>query len=189
MGTAPGPGDEIGGFRLIKLIGRGAFGSVFEAEEQHGLGRRVAVKVLAGELAGDERYRRRFVAETRALAVVERHPHVVPVYGAGEDGGVLYIAMRLVDSDLRAVLAERGTLPPQLVATIVGQVAAALDYAHSMGFVHRDVKPANVLVEQPGGRLHCYVTDFGIASAPEPADSTTGGFGGPEGRTRTWRPR
>ena len=105
MGAAPGPGDEIGGFRLVKLIGRGAFGSVFEAEEQQGLGRRVAVKVLAGELAGDERYRRRFVAETRALAVLERHPHVVPVYGAGEDRGVLYIAMLLVESDLRAVLA------------------------------------------------------------------------------------
>ena len=105
--------------------------------------------MLAGELAGDERYRRRFVAETRALAVLERHPHVVPVYGAGEDRGVLYIAMLLVESDLRAVLAESGTLPPQLVATVVGEVAAALDYAHSLGFVHRDVKPANVLFAQP----------------------------------------
>ena len=129
----------------------------------------------------DERYRRRFVAETRALAVLERHPHVVPVYAAGEDRGVLYIAMLLVESDLRAVLGESGTLAPQLVASVVGQVAAALDYAHSLGFVHRDVKPANVLVAQPGGRAHCYVSDFGIASAPEPADSTTGGLGGPRG--------
>ena len=181
MGAAPGPGDEIGGFRLVKLIGRGAFGSVFEAEELGGLGRRVAVKVLAGGLADDERYRRRFVAETRALAVLERHPHVVPLYGAGEDRGVLYIAMLLVESDLRAVLRESGRLPPQLVATVVGQVAEALDYAHSLGFVHRDVKPANVLFAQPGGRPHCYVTDFGIASAPEPAESTTGGLGGPRG--------
>ena len=182
MGAAPGPGDEIGGFRLVKLIGRGAFGSVFEAEEQQWPRPPRRGQGARGRACGDERYRRRFVAETRALAVLERHPHVVPVYGAGEDRGVLYIAMLLVESDLRAVLArERHS-----ATAACRDASSARSPRHSTTLTRSASSIATSSLRTCSSRSlvvapHCYVTDFGIASAPEPADSTTGGLGGPRG--------
>src|SRR4051794_26949590 len=135
------------------------------------LDRVVALKVIAPEHARDPKFRTRFVRESLATAGVD-HPNVIPVYDAGEDsGGQLYIAMRFVEGDdLGSLLHESGSLAPGLAAEIVAQAAAALDAAHLRGLVHRDVKPANVLITS-GDRPHVYLTDFGLAKWE---DSTSG---------------
>jgi serine/threonine-protein kinase len=124
------------------------------------LGRVVALKLLAGE----ETFRERFAAEALAAAAVD-HPHIIPVYDAGEAGGRQYIAMRfVVGEDLHAVLHREGGLPARRVARYVSPVADALDAAHEAGLVHRDVKPANILVDaRPGRPEHVYLSDFGVA--------------------------
>ena len=123
------------------------------------LDRIVALKVIAPALADDPDFRARFVAESKAAASIE-HPHVIPVYYAGEREGVLFIVMRYVDGpDLRALVRAEGTLDPERAAQIVAQVGGALDAAHAHGLVHRDVKPANVLL---GAEDHAYLTDFGL---------------------------
>jgi uncharacterized protein YegL len=139
--------------------------TVFRAVDE-GLGRRVAVKVLAPAFGSDASFRKRFMRESRAAAAVD-DPHIVPVYEAGESGGVLFIAMRYVPGrDVRTLLAERGPLPSAQVATIISQVASALDAAHASGLVHRDVKPANMLLDvHPGRPDHVYLSDFGLAKA------------------------
>ena len=123
------------------------------------LDRIVALKVIAPALADDPDFRARFVAESKAAASIE-HPHVIPVYYAGEREGVLFIVMRFVDGpDLRALVRAEGRLDPERAAQIVAQVGGALDAAHAHGLVHRDVKPANVLL---GVEDHAYLTDFGL---------------------------
>jgi serine/threonine protein kinase len=136
---------------------------VFRAHDE-GLGRTVALKVLAGNLAGDQAARERFTREARTVANVE-HPHIIPVYAAGQADGLLYIAMRFVDgADLHALIRRDGPLPPRRAAAFVSGMASALDAAHAVGVVHRDVKPANVLVDaRPGRPEHGYLTDFGVA--------------------------
>jgi len=136
---------------------------VYRARDER-LGRLVALKVLAPGLAADEEFRRRFIAESRSAAAVD-DPHIIPVYEAGEAGGVLFIAMRFVPGrDLRAVLAGEGPLDPKRVADFISPVASALDAAHRAGLVHRDVKPANILVdERPGRAPHVYLSDFGVS--------------------------
>jgi predicted Ser/Thr protein kinase len=159
----------IGGYRMEEVVGRGAMGVVYKAT-QLALTRPVAVKLISPEYATDRRFRERFKRESRLAASVE-HASVIPVYEAGEDDGLLFIAMRYVDGVDLGVLVERlGPLPPQRAAAIVAEVAGALDAAHDRGLVHRDVKPANILLtnDQPE---HAYLTDFGIAKITSTDDT------------------
>ena len=171
-----GPGSEFAGYRIESVLGRGGMGVVYLAEHL-GLGRKVALKVLAPDLAEDERFRERFVRESRLAASLE-HPNVVPIHEAGDVDGVLYIAMRYVEgTDLRALLHQDGALEPQRAAAIVGQVAGALDAAHERGLVHRDVKPANVLIAKAMGSTsseHAYLSDFGLTKRTSSDSGLTG---------------
>ena len=143
---------------MESLIGRGGMGVVYRATDLS-LERPVALKLVAPELAEDKRFRERFLREPRLAASLD-HPNVIPIYEAGERDGQLYLAMRYVDgSDLKTVLARDGKLAPERALRILAQVAAALDAANRRALVHRDVKPANVLLDE---NEHAYLTDFGI---------------------------
>jgi serine/threonine protein kinase len=145
VGSDPRPGSELAGFRLEELLGRGGMGAVYRAEDVR-LGRRVALKLLAPGLAEDTRFRERFLRESQLAASLE-HPHIVPIYAAGEVEGQLYLAMRFVDGyDLRQLIAQEGRLQPDRALLLLGQVADALDAAHERGLIHRDVKPGNILI-------------------------------------------
>jgi len=148
--------------------------TVFRARDER-LGRLVALKILASTLAADSAFRRRFIAESRAAAAVD-DPHIIPVYEAGAAGGVLFIAMRFVGGgDLRRVLEHEGPLPPGRAAEFISPVASALDAAHGAGLVHRDVKPANILVDaRPGRPDHVYLSDFGVSRGATSSASLTG---------------
>ncbi|MFG2874157.1 serine/threonine-protein kinase [Streptomyces sp. NPDC048337] len=157
-------GQQIAGYRIERLIGRGGMAVVYCAKDLR-LDRTVALKLIAPERARDDTFRRRFTHESRVAAKID-HPHIVPIYEAGETEGVLYIAMRYVSGlDLRAMLDRDGPLPAPTALRIAGQVASALDAAHAHELVHRDVKPGNILVaagtdsEHPE---HIYLTDFGL---------------------------
>ena len=175
-------GSEFAGYRIDGIIGRGGMGVVYLAEHE-GLKRKVALKLLAPPLAEDRRFRERFVRESQLAASID-HPNVIPIYEAGEADGRLFIAMRYVEgTDLRTLLREQGTLDTAQAARIVGQVAAALDAAHEQGLVHRDVKPANVLIARQRGTeagTHAYLTDFGLTkrSASDSGVTGTGQFVG-----------
>jgi serine/threonine protein kinase len=159
------PGSRIAGYLIEEQIGRGGMAVVYRASDPR-LDRSVALKILAPELTGDAAFRQRFLREMRAAAAVD-HPHIVPVFDAGEADGALYIAMRYVSGqDLRTLLDAERTLPAARVAHIVAQVASALDEAHSRGLIHRDVKPANVLIGTVAGTGqpdHVYLSDFGLS--------------------------
>ena len=151
-------GSVLAGYRIDRLLGRGGMSSVYLAEQLR-LQRKVALKLMAAELAHDERFRERFLRESQLAASLD-HPNVVPVYDADETDGVLYIAMRYVEgADLRELLHRSSPLPPARAVAIVGQAAAGLDAAHRRGLVHRDVKPGNILI---GEDDHVYVSDFGL---------------------------
>ena len=152
-------GSRVAGYMLEKLVGVGGMAAVYRARDER-LGRAVALKLLAG----DEVVRKRFVREAHAVAAVD-HPHIIPVYEAGEAEGVLFIAMRFVaGDDLRVVVGREGALRPRRAAAFISPVASALDAAHAAGLVHRDVKPANMLVDVgPGRPEHVYLSDFGVA--------------------------
>jgi serine/threonine protein kinase len=154
-------GDELAGYRIEQRLGRGGMGVLYLALEP-GLERRVALKLIAPEAAADEVFARRFAEESKIAASIE-HPNVVPIYAAGEAAGIPYIAMRYVPgADLARRLAREGRLDPADAVEIVAQVGNGLDAIHAAGLVHRDVKPANVLL---GGAdaVHAYITDFGVA--------------------------
>jgi serine/threonine protein kinase len=179
------PGGRLAGYLIEEQIGAGGMAVVFRARDEM-LGRLAAVKVMAPALASDEEFRARFLRESRAVAAVES-PHIIPVYGAGEAGGVLYIATRFVSGgDLGHLMRQSGgTLEPALAGALTSQVAAALDAAHAAGLVHRDVKPGNILVESaPGREPHAYLSDFGLSKSSLSATSglsVTGQFlGTPE---------
>jgi outer membrane protein assembly factor BamB len=157
------PGSVIAGYRLEKKIGSGGMAMVFLARDKR-LHRWVALKVLPPALTWDESIRQRFIQEAEAAAAVD-DPHIIPVYDAGEVHGVLFIAMRYVaGGDVRDLLARERQIPPARVAAIVSAVASALDAAHAAGLVHRDVKPANILLDtRPGRPDHVYLSDFGLS--------------------------
>ena len=164
------PGAMFAGYRVESLIGRGGMGVVYRATDLS-LGRPVALKMIAPELAQDERFRDRFLREPRIAASLE-HPNVVPIHEAGERDGHLYVAMRYVaGSDLSTVLAREGRLAPERALAVLAQIADALDTAHRRGLVHRDVKPANVLLDEDE---HAYLTDFGVTKQVGGASTDTG---------------
>jgi len=155
------PTAIIAGYRIDAVVGRGGMGVVYRAT-QLALDRTVAVKLIATERSQDPVFRERFKLESRLAASIE-HVNVIPVYEAGEDDGLLFIAMRLVEgTDLADTLERAGALEPVRTTRLIGQLAGALDAAHAHDLVHRDVKPANVLLtrDQPE---HLYLTDFGVA--------------------------
>jgi YVTN family beta-propeller protein len=158
----PRLGTRLAGYRIQALLGRGGMGVVYLAE-QTGPHRQVALKLLPAESAGSSAFRERFLRESELAAAID-HPNVLPVYDAGESGGVLWIAMRYVAGiDLGALLARDGPLAPERALGIAGQVAGALDAAHARGLVHRDVKPGNVLLAvEDGAVAHAYLADFGL---------------------------
>ncbi len=151
------PGTQIDGLRIERPLGRGGMGVVYEAT-QLSLERRLAVKVLRAELGEDPRFVERFRREGRLQAGLD-HPHVLPVYEAGESEHGLYLAMRLVRGKSLAELLSEGSLDGARALRLLGQVAGALDAAHRAGLVHRDVKPRNVLVDASD---HAYLADFGL---------------------------
>jgi serine/threonine protein kinase len=168
------PGSRVAGYLLESQIGAGGMAVVFRARDER-LSRMVALKVLAPGLAADDAFRQRFIRESRAAAAVD-DPHIIPVYEAGEADGVLFIAMRLVvGGDLRSVMLREGPLPANRAAALLSPVASALDAAHGAGLVHRDVKPANVLVDaRPGRPEHVYLSDFGLSKRAAMAAGLTG---------------
>src|SRR3712207_2153724 len=136
-------------------------GVVYMAEQVR-LQRRVALKLIAPDLAENEEFRQRFERECQLAASID-HTNVVPVYEAGEDGGNLFVSMRYVEgTDMRGLLRREHHLEAARAAWIVSQIAAALDAAHARGLAHRDVKPANVLIAGEPPSEHAYLTDFGL---------------------------
>jgi serine/threonine protein kinase/CHASE2 domain-containing sensor protein len=155
------PTAIVAGYAIERVLGRGGMGVVYSAS-QLAIGRSVAIKLIAPERTEDPMFRERFKAESRIAASIE-HANVIPVYEAGEDDGLLFIAMRLVDGiDLAELLRRSGPLHPARAARLVNQLAGALDAAHARRLVHRDVKPANALVTHDEPE-HIYLTDFGVA--------------------------
>jgi serine/threonine protein kinase len=184
------PGS-IAGYLLEGYIGQGGTGAVYLARDER-LGRKVAFKVVAPELARDDAFRARFLRESREATVVG-HPHIIPVYQAGEADGMVYLAMRYVqDGNVRSLVSRFGSLDSAQAWSIIAQVASALDAAHAHGLIHRDVKPASMLVDASGevdsrppyqaGRgdgAHVYLSDFGMSMNPPPGESgATGQFAG-----------
>ncbi|MGZ6644456.1 MAG: serine/threonine-protein kinase, partial [Solirubrobacteraceae bacterium] len=175
-------GSELAGYRIEAPIGRGGMGVVYRAEQLR-LGRKVALKLLAPELAENEGFRARFEHESRLAAVLD-HPNIVPLFEAGEVDGLLFISMRYVEgTDLRELLSRVGRLDPERALAIAAQVASALDAAHERGLVHRDVKPGNILIASDSAAdrpEHCYLTDFGLTKdTSSPVELTaTGTFVG-----------
>ena len=170
MSETLGVGSELAGYRLTGVLGRGGMGNVYEAEHTI-LGLKAALKTLLPELAGDGDFRERFIRESRMVAALD-HPGIIPIYDAGETDGVVYIAMRHVGGGDLHELIGAGRLELGRAVSILEQVAGALDAAHARELVHRDVKPANVLVD--GDRV--YLTDFGIAKQAGTRGLTQTGF-------------
>jgi CHASE2 domain-containing sensor protein len=161
----------VAGYRIEELLARGGMGVVYRAT-QLALERPVAIKLIAPERAADPVFRSRFALESRIAAAIE-HPHVIPVYETGDDDGLLFIAMRLVDGiDLARLVGRAGPLSVEVAADLVTQAAAALQAAHAGGLVHRDVKPGHLLLtgDDP---THVYLTDFGLARHSGPSTGLT----------------
>ena len=176
--------SEIAGYRIVRKLGQGSGGSVWEARHV-GTGHRAALKLLGTSRETDDEALDSFVLESRLVAAID-HPSIVPIYGSGAEDGVLYIAMRYVDGgDLAALIRGAAPLPPRRALAILEQVAGALDTVHARGLVHRDVKPSNILIDDVGGRA--FLSDFGIAHRPRssrvvevPVLAGTLGYAAPE---------
>jgi serine/threonine protein kinase len=170
-------GARVGGYRLERQLGRGGMAMVYLARDER-LDRLVALKIMAPERAADEEFRKRFIRESQIAAAVD-HPHIIPVFDAGDAGGLLYIAMRYVPGgDVGTVIRREGSLSAGRAVAVIAQVAAALDAAHAAGLVHRDVKPANMLVDARAGRSeHVYLADFGVSKKTLAASTGLTGTG------------
>ena len=167
----PGPAGEFGRYELLSLLGAGGMGQVWRARDTQ-TNRVVALKVLPEHSADDEEPRERFRRECQAVAQLTE-PHVIPIHDFGDIDGRLYLNMRLVDGiDLRTLIKQEGALSPQRAVAIIAQVAGALQAAHDVGLVHRDVKPSNILVS---ANDFAYLIDFGIAHASEDRTLTKAG--------------
>jgi serine/threonine protein kinase len=153
------PGTTIGAFRVEGLLGKGGMASVFRAVQVR-LDRPVALKVLNPALAADEKFFERFKIEGINAARLD-HANIVPIYEAGEDQGYAFLAMKLIDGEsFSSVISRHRVLPPDETVRVLTDVSRALDYAHGRGFVHRDVKPANILIDRAG---HVFLSDFGLS--------------------------
>ncbi|MGO4442162.1 serine/threonine-protein kinase [Mycobacterium sp. 2YAF39] len=165
-------GTPFGRYRLVELLGQGGMGEVWRALDTETNNRTVAIKLLAPQLAADDVFVQRFRREADAAARLS-NPHIIPIHNYGEIDGRLYVDMRLIEGrDLQEVLAA-GPLPPARSVEIVGQIAKALQAAHRVGLVHRDVKPSNILVDQDD---YAYLIDFGIATDVSRAKLTKTGM-------------
>jgi peptide/nickel transport system substrate-binding protein len=165
-------GSIFAGHRIDGLAGRGGMGLVYRVTHIR-LQQQRALKVIAPELSDDEDFRRRFERESRLAASID-HPHVIPIYDAGEDSGRLYITMRYVEgTDLRSEIDRRGRLTLQFTAHVLAQVGSALDAAHECGLVHRDVKPENILLTKSQASPQAYLTDFGLTKLTSSDSSVT----------------
>ena len=177
LAESPVPGNtgQIASYEMVEELGRGGMAVVYRARDVR-LDRWVALKVLGEDLARDEGFRRRFIRESRAAAAVD-HPNIIPIFDAGEANGVLFIAMRYVGGqDVHSLLNRMGPLPSARATGIVTQVASALDAAHASGLVHRDVKPANMLLDglaEDGSQDHVYLSDFGISKTSQSTTNLT----------------
>lgn len=171
--TAPGDrsGTELGPYRLVRRIGRGGMGEVYEAVDTR-KDRTVALKLLPENLAHDDDFRTRFLNESQTVAKLN-DPHVIPIHDFGEIDGQLFLDMRIVDGqDLRSLI-EQGALTPEQAVDVVGQIAGALDTAHEAGLTHRDVKPENILIDRKG---FAYLVDFGLVQSAGQAGLTSTGL-------------
>ena len=165
-------GSVFAGYWIDRLLDRGGMGVVYKAMDVD-LDRAVALKLIAPEWMEDENATARFRTEARLAASLE-HPNIVPVHRGGEEQGVLYLAMRFVPGTNLRRMIDRSPLPFETTGVILTQIASALDAAHSRGLVHRDVKPANILISDETAQTHSYLTDFGLTKRP----GSTGGLTG-----------
>src|SRR4051794_33654200 len=166
-------GSLLGGYRIVGVLGQGGMGIVYDAEHAM-LGRKAALKTLLRELSGNVEFKERFIRESQVVAAID-HPNIIPIYDAGELDGTAFIAMRFVaGADLAEQIRSRGPLAPAETLSILDQAGAALDAAHARGLVHRDVKPANILIEEATDRI--YLTDFGIVKEQGRDGRTQVGF-------------
>ena len=165
-------GTVVGGYRIEELIGRGGMGLVYRVRHV-ALNRIYALKLLAPALAEDEQFRERFKREMRIAASLH-HPNIVGIHYAGEHEGLLFFVMDYVTgTDLREVVRKEGAIEPNRAVDLLDQFASALDAAHARGLVHRDVKPANILITVKDGEEHAYLTDFGLAKKFDTASGLT----------------
>ncbi|WP_067571220.1 serine/threonine-protein kinase [Nocardia acidivorans] len=153
-------GETFAGYLIERELGRGGMGSVYLARHPR-LPRLVAIKLLSAELFGDSEVRARFEREGDVVARLD-HPNIVPLFDRGFDDDRMWIAMRYIDG-IDASLLESANLPPRQAVRIIGETAKALDFAHRKGVLHRDVKPANILIERLDGEERIFLADFGIA--------------------------
>lgn len=165
-------GSVFAGYWIDRLLDRGGMGVVYKAMDVD-LDRAVALKLIAPEWMEDDNATARFRTEARLAASLE-HPNIVPVHRGGEEQGVLYLAMRFVPGTNLRRMIDRSPLPLETTGAILTQIASALDAAHARGLVHRDVKPANILISDETAQTHAYLTDFGLTKRP----GSTGGLTG-----------
>ena len=173
----PIEGEHFGRYRLVRRLGQGGMGVVYQAHDTT-LDREVALKLVVPHLAGDDGFRARFQHEASVLARLDS-PRIVRIFDHGEHDGMLYLVTQLIQGgDLLRLIQREGSLPPALATTVMAQVVEGLCDAHAVGVVHRDIKPANVLLRERGRELEAFLCDFGIATTPGADLSRTGTIAG-----------